>query len=412
MNLLDTPRGRKILFTALYLGEGIPIGFLWWTLPTLMRREGVDVERIGWFSSVLVLPWALKFVWAPLIDGARGTRLGLKGCIVIAQSLMAATLLPLAFTDLRTGFSILVPCLLAHATSAATQDAAIDALAISSTSEDERGSLNGWMQAGMLAGRGALGGGALILTARWGMHAVVVFIAAILAAMLLLSLTYREDARGSGRREAGRIRRIAGLMRAAASRGTTWFALLFAALAGAGFEATGILAGPFLVDRGFDASAVGWFYSLPSVLAMMAGAIAGGAAADRFGRLRCVAISQVLLGGAILTLALLAVSGERAAGAEYWIALTAIYFGIGLFTASSYALFMDLTDPGLGATQFSAYMGATNFCESWAAGLGGRLASGFGYTTAFTVMTAVSLLALPLLLFLRSPRGGWKAGEI
>jgi hypothetical protein len=38
---------------------------------------------------------------------------------------------------------------------------------------------------------------------------------------------------------------------------------------------------------------------------------------------------------------------------------------IGLFTAASYALFMDLTDPKLGGTQFSAFMAATNGCESW-----------------------------------------------
>jgi len=64
----------------------------------------------------------------------------------------------------------------------------------------------------------------------------------------------------------------------------------------------------------------------------------------------------------------------------------ALYVAIGLFTASSYALFMDLTDPRLGATQFSAYMGATNACESWSAVLGGRLIASSGYPAAFAVM--------------------------
>lgn len=41
-----------------------------------------------------------------------------------------------------------------------------------------------------------------------------------------------------------------------------------------------------------------------------------------------------------------------------------VYLRAGLITASAYALLMQLTDPRLGATQFSAYMGAVNACES------------------------------------------------
>lgn len=404
MNLLATRMGRRVLFTLLYASEGVPIGFLWWALPPLMREAGVEVDRIGWYSSVLVLPWALKFLWAPLIDTASRSRLRLKGCIVIAQSLMALTLLPVAWTDLSAGFSILVPCLLAHAVAASTQDAAIDALAIAGTRSAERGSLNGWMQAGMLAGRGALGGGALVLADRWGLRAVVLLVVAVLASMLLLALAYREGSPGP-RESGGRSPRLRDLLLSAARRKETWAALLFAALAGAGFEAAGALAGPFLVDRGFTAKEVGWFYTLPSVLAMMAGSIAGGLAADRWGRRRSVAAFQILLGAAILALAALAAAGPAAPATTFWVSLTAIYLGIGLFTASSYALFMDLTDPRLGATQFSAYMGATNLCESWSAGLGGRLAAGPGYAASLTVMAALSLVALPLLALMGGGRG-------
>ena len=42
------------------------------------------------------------------------------------------------------------------------------------------------------------------------------------------------------------------------------------------------------------------------------------------------------------------------------------YAAIGVFTASSYALFMDHTEPAVAATQFTAFMALTNACESWA----------------------------------------------
>ncbi len=64
MDLLATPTRRKVLFAALYLSEGAPIGFIWWALPTRLRMAGVTVEQITLLTAVLVLPWAFKFLWA------------------------------------------------------------------------------------------------------------------------------------------------------------------------------------------------------------------------------------------------------------------------------------------------------------------------------------------------------------
>ena len=75
-----------------------------------------------------------------------------------------------------------------------------------------------------------------------------------------------------------------------------------------------------------------------------------------------------------------------------------VYIAIGLFTAASHALFMDLTDPRLGATQFSTFMAATNGCEAWAAWTGGRIAGTLGYGAAFLIMPVIALTGL---LFLR-----------
>ena len=60
----------------------------------------------------------------------------------------------------------------------------------------------------------------------------------------------------------------------------------------------------------------------------------------------------------------------------------------------SYALFMDLTDPKLGSTQFSAFMAATNGCESWSGWAGGQVVARAGYGASFITMSGVSLLGL------------------
>ena len=78
------------------------------------------------------------------------------------------------------------------------------------------------------------------------------------------------------------------------------------------------------------------------------------------------------------------------------VVLVALYFAIGLFTAASYRLLMDLTAPRLAAAQFSAYMGATNGCETWSALAIGRLQPSLGYAGGFALMALISLAALPL----------------
>ncbi|MBK8954300.1 MAG: hypothetical protein IPM34_01910 [Saprospiraceae bacterium] len=71
-----------------------------------------------------------------------------------------------------------------------------------------------------------------------------------------------------------------------------------------------------------------------------------------------------------------------------------MYFFIGMFTTSSYALFMDVTNPKLGATEFSLFMAATNACESWVVWLTGILVVSFNYSSAFLIMSVVSLSSL------------------
>jgi hypothetical protein len=111
----------------------------------------------------------------------------------------------------------------------------------------------------------------------------------------------------------------------------------------------------------------------------------------------------VFLGGFVAVILLLA--GSDAAGAAQpavlLALLAAMYLFVGLFTAASYALFMDLTDPRVGGTQFSAFMAATNGCESWSTLAGGRIAGASGYPAAFAVMCAASLASLVLLRPLR-----------
>ncbi|MGE0862906.1 MAG: hypothetical protein AB7P34_03300 [Vicinamibacterales bacterium] len=387
---------RIAIFTLLYASEGAPIGFIWWALPTLLRSADVPIERITSLTAMLLLPWMFKFLWAPFLDLLRSRRWGYRAWILSMQTVMAVALVPLVWLDPVTEFGWWRLLLLVHAVAASTQDVAIDALAIGAVPPEARGRLNGAMQAGMLTGRSIFGGGVLLAGAWFGREWIVGSLVAWIVVALAGALMLRE-AEPPRRADAGAF---FGALAAAIRLRTTWIGLAFALVSAAAFEATGQLAGPFLVDRGVASSTIGVFFGVLVVGAMLTGGLVGGALSDRLGRLPSAAGSLVGFVAMIVLLALVDLSGGAGAGALIAV-LTAMYFFVGFFTAVSYALFMDLTDPRLGATQFSAYMAATNGCESWSAFASGRMVAAQGYPAAFLVMSAVSLLGLPLLALLR-----------
>lgn len=396
MNLYASRNGRRVLFGLLYFCEGAPIGFVWWALPVLLAREGIAKAEIAGLTSVLVLPWALKFLWAPLVDVLRGPGFSYRGWIAASQVGMLLTLAPLVWIDLEVDLDLLLVLLFCHALAAATQDVAIDGLAVK-TPPAEHGSLNGWMQFGMLVARGLFGGWVLGMREDLGPGGIVAVLMLTILALMPVHLLYRAPPEaGSG--PGGRERRhefAARLLQILRSR-STWAVLAFAATSGVAFETVGSLAGPVLVDSGFDDQAVASFFGLNVVLGLALGALAGGLASDRLGRRLTVAVASVLLSA--LAGALAAVLGSQVAVEAL---LTAVYFGAGVFIAASYALFMDATDPRLGATQFSAFMGATNACESLSARMGGALATRQGTPVAFLVAAVAGIVVLPLLVLVR-----------
>lgn len=388
-----SPAQKKFLFALLYFCEGAPIGFIWWALPTQLRAADVPIERITLLTSILVLPWAFKFLWAPVVDSLRNERWNLRSWIIATQTVMAISLVPLLLLDFSADFSLIMIALLLHTFSAATQDVAIDALCISTIPPEHHGIFNGWMQVGMLAGRSLFGGVALMVAASVGMPWVIgAMIGLLLSVTIVISLIDISTAHGSSSVHETFLR-IKSLLR----RRSTWYGLGFAVIGGTAYEGVGSVAGPFFVDRGIAKESIGLFFSLFSISAMMAGALLGGMLSDRIGKHRSAAtatITVVIIVGMIS--AVDAFSPYRSQDVLFTV-FSLLYFGIGLFTSSSYALFMSVTDPKLGATQFSTFMGGTNLCESIAAFSAGMLIARYDYSVAFSVLAFISLLSLPFI---------------
>ena len=97
-------RGYKVsLLTALYFAQGLPFGFFTQTLPVLLRDAGLSLKAIS-ALSLLAVPWALKFLWAPFVDH-RGTR---RAWLLPLQLAGVMAALVLAGIDLEKGLAIVL----------------------------------------------------------------------------------------------------------------------------------------------------------------------------------------------------------------------------------------------------------------------------------------------------------------
>lgn len=395
------PVRRYLLFAALYLSEGAPIGFVWWALPTMLRASGVPVGEIAALTSLLVLPWALKFLWAPVVDVLRTPRFGHRGWIACAQVGMGACLVPLLFLDLERDFAVVYGLLLLHAVFAATQDVAVDALCMAHLVDRERGRANAWMQGGMLLGRGAFGGGTILVAQHIGFAGVVAILIGCIWASLALLVVWRGELGPPRPPEGGRA--VARALGAALSAPKTWLALAFAATAGAAYEGAALVAGPFLLDHGVSTAAVGWFFTVTALAAMAAGAGLGGWLADRRGHGRTTAGAQLAIVAIVGALAAAEAAGAVGPVSAY-AAYTALYVAIGGFTAASYALLMRVADGAARATAFSAFMAMTNVCEMWSGRVVGATHDDAGYALGFALLGGASLAAIALLYLLARPK--------
>jgi PAT family beta-lactamase induction signal transducer AmpG len=149
-----TPRRLFTLLGALYFAQGLPFGFFTQALPVMLRKAGVSLEHIG-LASLLALPWALKFLAAPMLDRTPSRRRWLLGLQAASTSLLVAA----GTFDMTWLAPILVVVFLVNLV-AATQDIATDALAVDSLEPAHRGLANGLQvgayRVGMIVGGGAL----------------------------------------------------------------------------------------------------------------------------------------------------------------------------------------------------------------------------------------------------------------
>ena len=426
-DLLASRTGRLTAFFLLYMTEGIPLGFTATAIATQMRRQGLGPAEIGAFVGSLYLPWAFKWVMGPFVDTLSSDRFGGRRLWIIMMQLgMVGSLLiamPVNFTAQLGLFTLII---LVHNAFGATQDVAIDALAVNVLPEHERGTANGFMFAGASIGQAIGGAGVLFLSGVVPFTtSYLLVVGAILCVTVFVVLPLNEPKRGPQPKAAGGAIAAVGAelkgfvrdsWRAFTGSRAAWVGVVVALLPAGAYALSLALQSNLAVELGLSDNQVAQL-NLATTVTFAFACVAGGWLSDRFGRRRMLALFIFLTVLPTLWLAwsmwqahwIMPVEMNQANRpqpsaalvATFWAATISFSVFQGLYYGVRTALFMDVTTKAVAATQFTAYMALSNLVITYTSWWQGQSIVRWGYPVTLAIDAAVGLIVVFLLPLMR-----------
>jgi PAT family beta-lactamase induction signal transducer AmpG len=375
---------KLVLVSLLYFAEGLPFGIIEQTLPVYFRIHGMSLEDIG-LLSLVSLPYALKFIWAPAVDFI-GNR---RQWIWSAQFFMAACILALIPLDPSDPRFLLWISIASLAILSATQDIAIDAYTIELLKTSEMGIANGFRQA---AYRGAmvLSGGVFVALGGWiGWKTTFGIAAAILVACGLIS--WRLP-RVEVKRPHFSMSSLTAPVRDFLSRPGVIQVGLFILLYKLGDMAMGPMIRPFWLDKGLSTTEIGLITGTLGVVASIAGGLAGGVFMVRFGIFHGLWFLGLWQSVSNLSYTWVAACADCGNWTVY-AASVVESFCAGLGTSAFLAFLMSVCNKEYSATQYAILSALFRITGIVSGSLSGFATIGMGYAQYFTLTFLFSLPA-------------------
>ena len=390
---------RVVAVFFLGFASGLPLALAGGTLQAWMAVEGVDLKTIGFFSLV-GLPYALKFFWAPLLDRYALPFLGRRrGWILGTQLALMILIVMLGFTSPKdTPWLVALFALLLTFTSA-SQDIVFDAYRTDVLREKERGlgaavSVTGYRIA-MLAS-GAL---ALILAGPLGWRLTYLLMAGLMLIGTMATI-FGPEPEETVRPPQSLKEAISGPLTEFFSRPAAWAFLALIILYKIGDAFAGSLTTAFLIrGPGFSIGEVGAINKGLGLMATIIGALYGGVMLARLGLYRSLMIFGILQAISNLSFMVLAYAGK-----VYSIMVAAVAFenlAGGMGTAAFVAFLMALCDHRYTATQFALLSALASLGRIFVGPPSGYLSHEVGWVVFFFVTFLAALPGLALLYKMR-----------
>ena len=410
--LAESSRMRYAAGSSMYFAQGIPFGLMNIALPAWLASQGVGAGEIASFLAVIILPWAFKLLSGPLMDRFQFLAMGRRRPWVLGAQLgMTLSFFGLVLVDnpveqigLLTVLGLLINVF------AATQDVAVDGMAIDVTPVDEQGRLNGFMVFGKAIGWGVTSAvsGTMLVTFGMGVTAIA---AAVVQTAVLLGFMLTVERRGerrlpwtsgdamSERRAAPSFSSVAkGLNTVLWSRVSL---ILMAIMLFDGFiDGYGRALMPIAAVNLFGFTTPQWS-QLVAIMGLggAAAALALGPMIDRFGAKRML----------ILTVSLVAIHAFLLAETQYlWENTTYVKVMLSAWVllgpvtmVCMIALAMAICSSATSATQFAIYMSLANLGSSAGSKTYGMIAEQTSYVEAYLLLGGITVTMIAIIFFHR-----------
>jgi PAT family beta-lactamase induction signal transducer AmpG len=401
--MLEVFRSRNMA-TILLLGfaSGFPLYLPTRALQTWLTIEGIDLTTIG-FLSLVSLPYALKFLWAPLLDRYALPGIGRrKGWLLVTQILLAFAIGAIAFQDPRITLQWLAINAIVIAVLGATQDIVIDAYRVDVLKPSEATASAAAIVVGYRAALIVTGSLAFVVADLTSWPTAYLFLAGTMILIIGVSTRLPEP---PGIRPPETIRdallvpfaefvsRLGGQQAVLALS----FVILFRLGDGLLLNMTN----PFLIQAGFSLREVGVVQGGIGLIAMILGTLTAGAIAGRVGLYRALWICGGLQAASNLAYLLLAQAGNNFPVMTGTIIVESFCGGLG--TAALVGFLTTLCNPRFSATQYALLSSIVAVGRDLLASPAGKFAETLGWSGFFFLSFIVGLPALALLpLFARN----------
>lgn len=378
---------------ALYLSQGVPMGLAFVGLPAIMRSLGISTELIG-LLGIVILPWAIKFMWAPLVDRLQGGPFGpRKSWIIPTQIICGLLFFALAFliTGDKSDFTLVIGIIILINTVSATQDIAADGLAIDCFKGKQIDQINGW-QIGAFAIGMAIGGSAtLILYDNGGWSLALVTLGCIMLSPLMLVFFVKEPKKTSTAQQSHRYEKTS--IKQTFKRPNAGKIIIVAALFQSVHAMVNAMGGPFLVDAGLSLTEIGTLTGTVITVFAVIGSLFGAICAGFIG-----APLTAILAGSIAAVALSLWLGPAQSMKVTFNEVLMITGFISIFVFAAYAafftIFMRWASPKQAGTDFTVLQCTETFFAGLAAMLAGVLVGQFGFYNFYLITLFMAILAM------------------
>lgn len=372
------------LACILYFSEGFPYGIATDAVNTYLSFKKIDLATIGLISGVGLI-WTLKFFWAPLVDIAGTYRRWIFGSLIVLSLSIAG--LGMVAPASPAFWGVLIVLIAASA----TQDIAIDALAIRITPPDLLGLVNSARvaayRAAMLAAPNLVG----LLVAYTGWRTAFMTAAVVpLIVLVAIALTAPAE-RGSEKQRENPLRSLFTWLQRPGSLILLAMILLYRL----GDNALTPMIKPYWALRGFSVAEVTTVTSTLGMICTILGAIAGGAFVTRFGVYRGMLILGIIQMLSNFTYAYVAMT-TAGRPAMYGAAIIETFCG-GLGTAAFLSFLMFICDRANAATEYALLSALFAAGRTFAFAISGYLAKDLGFANYYWLTAALALPGLALL---------------